>query len=155
MIDIPEIRKKPVKAPYRKPEAVRELERLADDQARRKYPNMKPEHLAPRKFRDDSANSLTGCIVQYVTLKGGFASRINSTGVFRQKLGKYTSGTQKRGIADVLATFKGLSLHIEVKHGKDSQSEAQKKIESEVKRSGGFYYLARNFSDFKIWFDNL
>jgi Holliday junction resolvase len=116
---------------------------------------MKPEHLAPRKFRDDSANSLTGCIVQYVTLKGGFASRINSTGVFRQKLGKYTSGTQKRGIADVLATFKGLSLHIEVKHGKDSQSEAQKKIESEVKRSGGFYYLARNFSDFKIWFDNL
>ena len=140
---------------YKKPEAVRELEFMANAEARKKHPNIRPEYLAPRKFRDDSANSLTACIVEYITLKGGFASRINSTGIYRPKLGKYTPGTQKKGIADVLATYKGLSLHIEVKHGRDRQSEAQKRIESEVIRSGGYYYLARNFTDFKEWIDNI
>ena len=67
----------------------------------------------------------------------------------------YTKGTQKRGMADIMATFRGLSLHIEVKHGRDVQSEAQKRIESEVIRSGGLYYVAHNFTDFKIWFDTI
>lgn len=152
---MPEIKRKAPKSSYQKPEAVKELERLANIEAWKKYPHHTDATFAPRKFRDDSANRLTDCIVKYITLEGGFASRINSTGIFRPKLGKFTSGTQKKGIADVLATFKGLSLHIEVKHGRDVQSDAQRKIESEVRRSGGLYYIARNFTDFKMWFDSL
>ncbi|MBK7628100.1 MAG: hypothetical protein IPJ16_13055 [Bacteroidales bacterium] len=154
MFELPEIKKKKrPKAPYRKPEAVKELERMADAEAIRLHPTC--PHLAPRTFRDDSSNSLTQCIVKYITLKGGFASRINSTGIYDRKLHRYRLGTQKRGLADVMATFRGLSLHIEVKAGKDRQSEAQKKIESEVIRSGGYYYLARNFTEAKQWIDNL
>jgi hypothetical protein len=153
MLILPEIRRKKPKPAYRKPEAVKELERLADAEARLLHPTC--PHLAPRIFKDNSSNSLTACIVKYITLKGGFASRINSTGIYRPKLHKYVPGTQKKGIADVMATFRGLSLHIEVKHGNDVQSEAQKKIESEVIRAGGKYYLARNFTEFKLWFDSL
>ncbi len=151
MFDLPTtIRKKPRSA-YRKPEAVKELERMANDEARLKHPTMPA--LAPRTFRDDSANSLTACIVKYITLQGGFSSRISNQGTYNQKLHKYIPGTARRGLADVMATFRGLSLHIEVKHSRDRQSEAQKKIESEVTRAGGRYYLAKDFSSFKTWFD--
>ena len=141
------------KIPYRKPEAVKELERMADVEARRLHPIM--PHPAPRKFRDDTSNDLTKCIVKYITLKGGFASRVNTTGIYDKKLGKYRRGTQKRGLTDVIATYKGLSLHIEVKNSRDRLSDAQKKIQNEVTASGGLYNVARNFTDFKIWFDEL
>lgn len=149
------IRSKPAKAPYRKPEAVKELERLAFQERLKRYPNHPASMMVPVKYRDDSANSLTKCIVKYVTLKGGFASRINSAGVYNQRLRKYVFGTQKRGIADTIGTWRGKSLMIEVKHGRDVQSEDQKEIESEVIRAGGLYHIAKNFTEFKSWFDSL
>jgi hypothetical protein len=152
---LPETKRKKPKPPYRKPETVKVLERMADEAARKKHPGV-PEHvLAPRKYRDDSANALTKCIVDYITLSGGFATRINSTGVFDTRLQRYRPGTTKKGIADIMGTCQGISLHIEVKSGNDRQSEAQKKIQSEVELSGGLYYIARNFTDFKLWFDNV
>jgi uncharacterized membrane protein YheB (UPF0754 family) len=138
---------------YKKPEAVRELERMADAEARRLHPTCPA--LAPRKFRDDCANSLTACIVKYITLKGGFASRISNQGTFNRKLNKYILSTSRKGLADVMGTYKKISLHVEVKIRRDRQSESQKKIESEVIRAGGRYYLARNFTDFKQWFDSI
>ena len=153
MLNLPTIQRKPSKAPYRKPEAIKELERLADAEALLKHPGM--PHLAPRTFRDDKANFLTKCVVEYIRLNGGFASRISNQGTYNQKLRRYIPGTARRGLADVMATFRGLSLHIEVKAGKDRQSKAQKLIESEVKSSGGLYYIAHTFTEFKTWFDSL
>ena len=141
------------KTAYRKPDAVKELERMADNEARRLHPTM--PHLAPRKFRDDSANSLTACIVKYISLKGGFASRVNNQGTYSRKLGRYIRSTAKKGLADIIATYRGLSLHIEVKHGSDRLSDSQKKIQNQVTQSGGLYYVAKNFTEFKEWFDEL
>jgi biotin-(acetyl-CoA carboxylase) ligase len=155
MLDLPEIRKKTPKAPFKKSAAVRELEALANKAARIKYPNTPDYAFAPRKFRDDSANGLTSCIVKYITFRGGFASRINSTGVYNQKLRKYIPGTSRKGLADIMATYKGKSLHIEVKIGKDRQSEYQMKVEADVMRSGGLYFIAKDFDSFKVWFDNI
>jgi hypothetical protein len=93
--------------------------------------------------------------VEYIRLKGGFASRISNQGTFNRRLNKYIPGTSRKGLADVMATFRGLSLHIEVKYGRDVQSEAQKKIESEVLRAGAYYYIAKDFSSFKSWLDNI
>lgn len=82
MLNLPEIKRKQRKASYRKPDAVKELERLANDAARAKYPTIPEYVLAPRKFRDDFANGLTGCITAYLRLKGAFVSRLNNAGVF-------------------------------------------------------------------------
>jgi len=153
MIELPEIKRKARKTSYCKSEAVRELEKLADAEARKIHPTC--PHLAPRTFRDDTANSLTACIVKYITLKGGFASRINNQGTYNINTGKYIPSTSKRGLADVMGTFRGLSLNIEVKHGRDRQSEAQKKVESEVLRSGGYYFLAKDFQSFYQWLNSL
>lgn len=153
MIELPEIKRKQPKPAYRKPEAVKELERMADAEARLKHPTC--PHLAPRTFRDDSANGLTVCIVKYITLKGGFASRINSTGIYDIRLKRYRPGTQKKGISDIIALYQGKSLSIEVKHGRDKQSQAQKQIESEVIKAGGLYFVAHDLTTFKQWFDNI
>ena len=140
----------PTKAPYQKSQAILELERLANEQARRDHPEMDPRFLAPRTFRDDDANSLTGCIVKYITLQGGFASRVNNQGTYNQRLKKYIPSTSRKGLADVLATYHGDSLMVEVKYGADKLSEHQKKIRYEQEKSGGYYYVARNFSEFKF-----
>jgi len=152
LLNIPDVKSKKRKASYRKPESVKQLEALAMDEARSKY---SCPHLAPRTFRDDSANGLTKCIVSYIQLKGGFASRINSTGQYRPELRKYVYGTGRRGLADIMATFKGKSLHIEVKIGRDRQSEHQMKVQAEVEKSGGLYYKAKDFTMFKQWLDKI
>lgn len=154
MYQLPEIkpRKKPKQA-YRKPEAVRLLEQLADAEARRLHPNIAPEHLAPRKFRDDSANQLTACIVQYAKLKGCFASRLNNTGIFRN--GKYTRSTSRRGLPDVIVTRDSMSLFIEVKVGRDRMSTFQEAVRDDQQRAGGLYFVAHDFTEFKEWFDGL
>lgn len=152
-MEFPEVKRKNPKPAYKKSEAVKELERLADADARRLHPNIDPAYLAPRRFRDDSANGLTDCIVKYITLKGGFASRINNTGIFDRRLNRYRPGTSRKGLADIMGTYLGRSLHIEVKINRDVQSEHQKKVEAEVTRSGGLYFIARDFLWFKKWLD--
>lgn len=149
--DIPP-RKAP-KRPYKKPDSVRELERLANLEAIRLHPSIEPRYLAPRLYRDDTANTLTACVVKYIEILGGWASRVNNMGVYDRRLNKYRRSTQKKGIADIIATYKGLSLQIEVKIGRDKQSEAQEHVQQKVTEAGGLYYIARNFTDFKTWID--
>lgn len=154
MYPLPEI--KPRKAPrpaYRKPEAVKELEALDTSDAARRHPSIAPQHLAPRRHRDDTANGLTKCIVTYAKLCGCFASRLNNQGVYRS--GKWTRSTSRRGLPDVLVTRNGMSLFIEVKAGRDRMSEHQRRVEQDQQQAGGLYYTARDFTSFKNWLDTL
>jgi hypothetical protein len=146
--------KKP-KPSYVKPISVKELEQMATDAARLKHPTLPEYALAYRKQNDSTANGLTSCITNYITLCGGFASRISNQGTYRAKFARYTPSTSRKGIADVMATYKGLSLHIEVKIGRDKQSDHQCQVELDVIKSGGYYFIARNFTEFKEWFDSL
>ncbi|HUT43367.1 MAG TPA: hypothetical protein VMW95_03440, partial [Desulfobacterales bacterium] len=60
----------------------------------------------------------------------------------------------QKGTADISATIKGLSVKIEVKM-KDKQSPDQKIYQEQVERAGGLYFVARDFTSFKQWFDEL
>lgn len=142
-------------ARYVKPEAVKELERLADAEARRLHPTMNPDHIAPRLYRDDTANGLTACITAFLKLSGAFVSRLNNSGIYDKRLNKYRPGTNRKGLPDVVCTYQGKSIMIEVKTGRDRMSEHQERIRCEQERSGGLYYVARNFTEFKKWFDDL
>jgi hypothetical protein len=150
----PEIKSKKPKAPYRKPKSVKVLESMKFEADKLKS-SMPEKWIAKTTFRDDTANGLTKCIVQYITLCGGFASRLNNTGLYDARLKRYRPGGSKKGLPDILSTYKGQSLFIEVKIGHDRQSDAQIKIEHEQQKSGGHYFLARNFTDFKNWFDKI
>jgi len=142
--------RRPRKPPYKKPEAVLELEQVTGD-----------------KHRDDTANGLTRCIIAYILSKGGQAERINSMGIpidTRQQIidimGHHrTIGSihwrrsgSTRGSADISATIRGRSIKIEVKVGKDRQSPAQRQYQASVKKAGGLYYVARDFTTFVEWY---
>lgn len=108
-------------------------------------------------WTDKTANGLTRCIVDYIKFIGGFASRINSTGMMRKVNGqmRWTHSTTTKGIADIMATIQGRAVHIEVKIGKDCMSEAQHKVAAQVRASGGLYFVAKDMTSFLEWYDGV
>jgi hypothetical protein len=142
-----------------------------------KFPNFKPEYL-PLDIPDDSkANGLTRCVVQWIQLHGFQAERISNTGRvidntktytdvagFTKTIGsvKYIKGSGTNGTADISSTIGvniggkivGLSVKWEVKI-KDKQSIEQKKYESDIKKSGGLYFIIHNFDEFIEYYDRI
>jgi hypothetical protein len=141
---------------------------LADN--RRKYPNT-PDHCRPQlAFSDASANALTQATIHFLRAEGHQAERISTTG--RQIDGKkrvrdilghdYTiggtqwiPGTGTPGSADISATIGGQSVKIEIKYGKDRQSEAQKAYQRNVEDAGGVYWLIRTLDELLTKYDQL
>jgi hypothetical protein len=95
--------------------------------------------------------------------------RIDNTKTVKDVLGftrvvgsvSWQKGTGTKGSADISATIPmvvnnmkvGVSVKIEVKYGKDRQSEDQKKYEHSINEAGGIYVIARNIDDFIEWYD--
>jgi hypothetical protein len=124
---------------------------------------MRPDYVVKKIYLDKTANALTYSIISWINLNGYQAERISTTGRYvdnskivtdvlgnRKKIGsgKYIKGTGTNGSADISATIKGKSIKIEVKIGKDKQSEAQIKYQQMIERAGGIYFIAKNFNDF-------
>jgi hypothetical protein len=133
-----------------------------------KYPSVPDHALAMSKWSDTSANGLTKCVTGWIQLNGYQAERINTMGVYREAAkvkdldgisrtvgkGKWTKSTSTAGSADISATIKGRSVKIEIKYGKDIQSDAQKKYQESIERAGGIYLIVRNFDEFVTWWEN-
>ena len=160
--------KPPRKQPYRKPHSIRELEKMYFEHSKAKHPDIPEPCLVKTKFRDDSANSLTAAIIAFLKLSGWQAERINVMGrpQYQSHITTDWTGQQHRtgsikwipsgstpGSADISATINGRSVKIEVKYGKDRQSEAQKKYQKSIEDAGGAYIIIRNFDEFKKWYD--
>lgn len=137
--------------------------------ARSKHPNY-PENLTlPGKvYRLDTANGLTQAVIAWVEAHGQRAIRVSSAGRyidksfeftdtvgFRRRVnsGQWIAGTTKVGAADISCTIYGKSVEIEVKIGRDKQSEAQKKYQKIVENSGGIYLIVTELKDLFDWWD--
>ena len=155
------------KKPYKKPQAVKELEELADIENQRKHPNMPVKYLAKSTYRDDTANGLTRCIIDFIRFNGGQAERINTTGIpidtrrevtdimgHRRTIGsvQWRPSGATVGSADISATIRGRAVKIEVKVGRDTQSDAQRQYQASIEAAGGIYYIARDFESFVNWY---
>lgn len=139
---------------YKKPDEVKELERLYFEFLRKKYPSV-PEYAVPSiKFRDDKTNELTKCVTAYCLIEGIFAERVANTG--RNLNGKWIKGTGTNGTADIHAVHNGKSLKIEIKckATKDRQSEVQKAYQRKVEKAGAVYLIVREFKDFYNYIKN-
>ena len=129
-----------------------------------KYPNN--AYIPLSNWKDDSANGITQCITAFLNFSGWQAERINTMGVYRegkkiqvgentrQMKGKWTPSTSTKGSADISATIFGRSVKIEVKYGKDKQSEVQKRYQESIELAGGTYYIAKDFDNFLLFYDN-
>ncbi len=158
-------KKKPT---YRKPVAVKYLEELALEAKKKKYPSIPILYLAVPKYRDDSANNLTRCIIDFLRLKSHQAERISTTGrpvdrtkTFIDVLGhqrtigriEWIKGNGTNGSADISATIAGKSVKIEVKTGRDFQSKAQIEYQKSIISAGGLYVIAKDFTSFLSWYN--
>lgn len=135
-------------------QALAELISLDCDTKRERYSNVPAAYIPQSKFESVTSNGLTECVLKWLTLKGHYTSRIQSQGQFNEKLGVWTKSTVRRGIGDVMAIIGGRSIMIEIKVGRDRQSDHQKRTESEVTESGGLYLIVRSFSDFLTWYES-
>ena len=140
---------------YQKPQAVKDLEQLALEHFRREHSNFPEYAIAPQFYRDNTANGLTKCIVDFVRFHGGQAERINTVGIPEQRGGRivWRRSNTTKGSADISATIGGRSVKIEVKIGPDRQSEAQRRYQAAIERAGGLYFIAKDFTSFVEWYN--
>jgi hypothetical protein len=118
------------------------------------------------KWSDRKANDLTKAIIKFLRIIGYQAERISSSGrvINNQKtvtnvVGQmrivgsvqYIPPTSTNGTSDVSATIEGMSIKIEVKIGRDKQSEDQKLYQKAVEDAGGIYWIAKDFQSFYDW----
>ncbi len=149
---------------------IQTLKSLHIESSRLKYPTLPDFARATPKYTDKNANGLTKCIIDWIELNGYQAERISSSGRyidnresytdsvgFRRTIGsgKWIPGSTTKGTADISATIKGRSVKIEVKIGKDRQSEPQKAYQAKIEQSGGIYFIAKDFSTFMDFYVSL
>lgn len=131
------------------------------------YPNVPDIALPKIEYSDRSANGLTKCILDFLIFSGHFCERTGNEGrvidgrkTYTDVIGRQkTIGTVKRikssgtnGTSDLKAIIFGKMIAIEVKFGKDRQSQAQKDYQAMIERAGGIYLIARNFDEFYEWY---
>jgi hypothetical protein len=150
-------------------EAKKRLNQILTDDAWRKHPNHRRDLTMPIKhYEVRKANGLTQAVIAVIRAGGYQAERINTTGRqidnrkeftdvvgIRRTVGSMTwiPGTGTKGSADISATIKGRSIKIEIKIGKDKQSQAQLDYQSDVERAGGVYIIVKSLEGFFEWYD--
>ena len=151
-----------------KKELKKRLSDLELEYLKEMHPAVPEFALARTKWSDNSANALTKSIIKFIKFNGYQAERINTMGVYRpaKKVidvvgrsrtlgqGKWTKGTGTRGSSDISATIRGRAVKIEVKYGKDRQSEYQKAYQEDIERAGGVYIIAKTLPEFVEWYDD-
>lgn len=139
------------------------LKDLKRQSLREEYPKV-PHYAIPLpKYSDSTANGLTKCVIDFLNLNGCFAERTGTEGrvidgrkTYTDVLGRQkTIGTVKRiptsgtkGSSDIKAVIGGKMIAIEIKVGKDRQSEAQKGYQEKVEKAGGIYWIVKDFEGF-------
>jgi hypothetical protein len=109
--------------------------------------------MKPKAYDPKTANGLTKMICDWINYNGGQAERISTTGRYIVAQKKWIKGSGTKGSADISATINGKSVKIEVKIGKDRQSEDQKRYQEMIEKAGGIYYIAKDFDSFYEWYN--
>lgn len=156
------------KSYYSKSEAVKCLETIANNAARAKYPNV--PYLAPRTYRDDTANGLTKCVIDFLILSGHHCERTGNEGRIIDNRKAVTDilgnvrmigsvqrvhGSGMRGTSDLKAVINGQFVAIEIKceATKDRIRPDQLKYKETIEKSCGLYVIATTFAGFMEWYN--
>ena len=131
---------------------LQQLEQMKVDEFKRTHPNIPEYAMIKRKKSKSPSNELTANIIDDITSRGGWATRINTMG--RVLNGKYIPGSTKLGTPDIIACIKGKFAGIEIKI-KDKQSDVQKRVELDINKSGGYYFVCHNFDEWIRQYDEL
>lgn len=149
-LGIPEyaIRKQRKLSTYKKSQSIKDFEKVHQDWYYVGKEQRKP-YQVQSKFSDKGSNDLTKLIKAWFEVNGGFAQRVNSGATYDPRLGIFRKGSGSTvGAADIMATYKGKAIHVEVKIGRDKQRKEQIAFQQNVEAAGGVYFIARSFDNF-------
>ncbi len=144
----PQTLKKRITGKYIKPY---ELTVFETDYNLHEYDNLPHIPVAARVrtvFRDDTANELTRAILAHLKYTGNFGARVNTTGIYDRKAGKYRTANAQKGMADISAIIAGKAVQIEIKAGKDRPRADQLKVQEKYRAAGGIYEFVHNFAEY-------
>lgn len=122
-----------------------------------------PEHARPadplyKYRRKRGAIKIESMICDFLLLEGDFGERTKTIrrGFYSavQTKGIWIPGTGTVGSSDIKAVINGNFVAIEVKYGNDKQSPKQALYEDAIKRSGGLYWIVKDFEDFYKQYTN-
>lgn len=143
--------------------AIDKLKELKIQESKKQYPNAPAYAIPSPKYSDSSANGLTKCVIDWLLLNGHFAERHSNEGrtidnrtTYTDVLGqRKTIGTVKRipttqtkGTSDIKAIINSRMVAIEIKYGKDKQSQAQIEYQKKVEAAKGIYLIVKDFETF-------
>lgn len=131
---------------------LRQLEMLADARKAELHPTLPPHARVKSKYSDKSANELTRAVVDWFGFQGQFATRLQSTGTYREDLKRYVPSQQRRGLPDVFAVINGRAVHVEVKVGNDRLSDDQKEAIKALQAAGAAVHVVGTFQQFFEWY---
>lgn len=128
-------------------------------------PSMPPDYIVGTKFPDKNANNVENAIERFAGIVGFMAERTKTQGrkmaaVYKETaMGrlqiskeKFVTSTGRKGSSDLKVVLDGKFIAVEVKFGKDTQKDDQKKYQAAVEKSGGTYIIVRSFHDFLVWY---
>ena len=124
--------------------AFRQLQTFIGEQTARK-----PRRNTPKP---ESTNALTRRIVEHIRNRGHFATRLQSTGTYRADRKKFVPSQQRVGLPDIMAVVDARACFVEIKVGRDTLSQDQKKAIAELEKAGASVFVARDFDSFQTWF---
>lgn len=145
----PKREKKPVFIPST---ALKLLNDLADRRKREEHPD-KPR-LTKSYYRDDTTNGLTECVMAWLELNDHAPARINTTGIYDEKMGRYRKSGATVGVPDILASVEGRFVGLEIKFGADKLRPDQIAFAAKIRKSGGVFVEVRTFDGFMAWYNN-
>jgi Holliday junction resolvase len=103
-----------------------------------------------------TSGNITRGIINYLTVKGHLAFRIQSTGLWDPVKKQFRQSGSKKGVADIICCYGGKFLAIEVKNEKthDRIRPDQITFSRDVAAAGGIYIIARSYKAFTDWYES-
>lgn len=154
------------KTRYVKSEAVKVAEDFIFERKKQRFPSF--PYPVKDKYSDNTSNSLTKLVIDFIRANGYHAERVSNQGQYRdnskivtdvlgrkRKIGSgtWTKGQGINGTADIHCIIKSKPVMVEIKFGNDRQSKAQKEYQKFIESSGGIYLVVKTFEDFYNWFN--
>lgn len=94
------------------------------------------------------ANQLTYDVIAQMYKDGAYGFRVNSTGIYDEATKSWRSSNATKGVSDVLCSYRGRMVCVEVKIGSDRQSDDQKAFQSNIEHTESIYFIAKELQQF-------
>ena len=102
------------------------------------------------------AADITGAILAFLTHHGYTVWRQNTTGIYDAAKARWRVNPQsRRGVSDIIGfrNADGVFIGVEVKAGRDTLRDEQRKFLNELKQANGLAFVAYDFAQFQQSFE--